>query len=514
MRTGARVRRINRPLDYNEGIMTMGRPLRHTRRGVAFRQALVVALGGTTFALLASCESAIAPTQPRAANLPTARQQSSAEDADPQATILVGTGNPSIDVPAVQAAVDHGGFVLLKGHFSFDKEPTRPVALTLSSAPPRAAYAPAAEVLVSKAVTVSGTGESDAGMTTIESGTIPFYVNAPGQRVTIRRLRFVRPISSAILVYAVRDLEIASSAIAGAVAYKNLADGIGINTSGAPPTLTTPGHPENVSGALNIVDNDIDMVGGTTADNTLGVVVFAAGTPGAAVNARVAGNTIKNTTEPAINFRRLEGYASVDHNVIRTGAVVGDPIRDHVIRVANTGLYRITDNSIDCEWPNSDAEGIGVFSSIASWPIEHVVVENNAVNMAAPSGTAFTAFSAGIGVFGFADSNVVRHNTINGRARAAISIPVFPLPPQAPAAPEDNAFIDNRFVRFAPTIADVFVGAHALRTRVVGPGTVEDEGDGTIVIQSLMTIRASTIADLDAASGLWSFANSAAGRRR
>jgi hypothetical protein len=76
---------------------------------------------------------------------------------------------------------------------------------------------------------------------------------------------------------------------------------------------------------------------------------------------------------------------------------------------------------------------------------------------------------------------VVRHNSIRGRARAGLSIPVFPLPPQAPAVPADNAFIRNRFVDFTPSQADIFVGQHALRTRIVGPGTVVDLGDGTII---------------------------------
>ena len=37
---------------------------------------------------------------------------------------VVGTGDPIVDVPAVQAAVDQGGRVILKGHFSFDAPPT------------------------------------------------------------------------------------------------------------------------------------------------------------------------------------------------------------------------------------------------------------------------------------------------------------------------------------------------------------------------------------------------------
>jgi hypothetical protein len=42
--------------------------------------------------------------------------------------VVVGTGNPDIDVPAVQAAVDQGGNVILKGHFSFNRPPTVPTA--------------------------------------------------------------------------------------------------------------------------------------------------------------------------------------------------------------------------------------------------------------------------------------------------------------------------------------------------------------------------------------------------
>lgn len=458
---------------------------RHTltsraRRAVSLQRALVAGLVGTSFALLASCESGTEPTLGRRAQL-SAQQHSSADDREPNVTVVVGTGVPSIDVPAVQAAVDQGGTVRLKGHFSFDEAPTKLIAPSLSSGPPGQAYAPAAEVVVSKAVTISGTGEAGDEMTTIDAGTIPFYVDAPGERVTIRRLRFVKPISSAILVFAVRDLEIASSTIAGMVTYKTLSNGIGINTSGSPPTPAAPGAPANVSGTLNIRHNDIDMVGGTTADNTLGVLVFGVGTAGAEVDAHVTENRISNTTEPAINFRRIEGRATVSHNVIATGSVAANVTRIQVIRVANTGVYRITDNVIDCQWANADAEAIGLFSNVASWPIEHAVVENNEVHMSAPAGTVFTAFSAGIGVFGFADSNVVRHNTIRGSARAGLSIPVFPLPPQAPTAPEGNAFVNNRLVQFTPAVADIFVGAHALRTRIVGPGTVEDEGDGTII---------------------------------
>ena len=48
-----------------------------------------------------------------------------------QAVAIRGTGNPEIEVPAVQAAVDHGGQVVLMGHFSFDRPPTKWIELSV-----------------------------------------------------------------------------------------------------------------------------------------------------------------------------------------------------------------------------------------------------------------------------------------------------------------------------------------------------------------------------------------------
>src|SRR5215469_8993483 len=76
-----------------------------------------------------------------------------------QATVVIGTGNPDADVPAIQAAVNLGGEVVLRGHFSFDTPPTIPLAT----------------ILISKAVSISGVQDAS-----IEAGTIPFYVAAPG----------------------------------------------------------------------------------------------------------------------------------------------------------------------------------------------------------------------------------------------------------------------------------------------------------------------------------------------
>ena len=120
---------------------------------------------------------------------------------------VVGTGIPGVDVPAVQAAVNLGGDVILERNFSFNTSPTIPTAPPLSGA----GY-PKATILVSEAVTISG-----AKNASIEGGSIPFYVEAPGASVTIQGLRFIKPAARAVVVYAANGLTIANCKIEGVV---------------------------------------------------------------------------------------------------------------------------------------------------------------------------------------------------------------------------------------------------------------------------------------------------------
>ena len=413
----------------------------------------------TSLLLVGSCESPNAPRslQPSAPSL---------LESEPEGAVVVtGTGDPSIDVPAVQTAVDQGGRVVLRGHFSFDQPPTQPIA------PPFVAanFPPAAQVLVSKAVSITGDDDEPA---TIDAGTIPFYVDAAGQSVTFERLHFVRPTEGAILVFAVSGLEVASSSIDGLVPYKGLASGIWVDPSANVPMPTKPWHPENVSGTLRIIHNDFDLTGGTATDNTLGITIFGVGVEGAEVSAEVIGNRIRNVTEPAINFRQIVGTARIEHNRITTGSLAGTTAtRNQAIRVVNTGTYLIAHNFIECNWANAEAQAIGVFSQFSAWPIQNAVVADNDIDMAAPDGTVFTDFSAGIGVYGYANANLVERNRIRGQARAGISMPVFPLT-GTPAIPANNAFIRNRFVRFTPSLDDYFLG------NSIGTVIVEAGGEG------------------------------------
>jgi hypothetical protein len=180
--------------------------------------------------------------------------------------------------------------------------------------------------------------------------------------------------------------------------------------------LANPGHPEKISGTLLIANNDSDLAGGMAGDQTVGVLVFSVGVPGAEVEAYVSGNTIRNTTEPAIDVRRIVGRAYIERNVITTGSVAGLPAGPMAIRVVNTGSYLIAHNSIDCGWADGRAKGIGVYSQFAEWSMERAIVVDNDVTMSAPEGTVFGVDSAGIQVRGFAQSSVVQDNRIRGRA--------------------------------------------------------------------------------------------------
>ena len=444
--------------------MPEGDPVLHTH----LKQLLVVGLAGAASLLISSCESTT--TAPRdGTNISSALQLAAVTSTKAQGVVVVGTGDPAIDVAAVQAAVDQGGDVILKGHFSFRTSPTVVVPLV--------GY-PSATVLVSKGVTITGAREDrdDGEMTTINGGSIPFFVSAPGARVSIKRLRFVRPISDAVLVYAVSGLDITSCRIEGLEPFQHAAEGIGINTSGNPPTPSRPGKPENVSGTLRVAGNDIDA-GGTGVDNTLGIVVLSVGTARTPVQLQVSGNTITNSTERAINLYQVGGEALVDRNAITTSAIAGAAggIAPDAIHITGSGLYRVTHNSVHSRWAKGAA--IRVHSQFAAWPIAHAVVENNDVYMDAPAGTVFGTNSAGIDIWGNARDNLVTHNKIRGRARAALAANVF-----NGGVPANNSFINNRFRGFEASVADVFVGPGATGTRIVGRGTVDDRGTGTIIV--------------------------------
>jgi len=392
-----------------------------------------------------------------------------------QAITVAGTGDPNVDVPAVQDAVDQGGRVVLIGHFSFDRSPTTPAGETYSRM-----------VTVSKQVVIAGNRDQQGEMPTIEGGFIPFLVEAPSARVAVQGLRFVRPKGTAIWIYAVKGLTIASCRIEGVEASADysryaggagfLANGIFVGANPTPPSTAQPGQPENFSGTLAILNNDIEMEG-TSAGNSLGIVIFGVGkSPDKEVDIYISGNNISNVTEPAINFRIVGGQAHAERNVISTG-VTGNTTPD-AIRIVGAGSYLIAHNLIDCGWANGAASGINVFGQSATLQEASAIIADNDVTMSTPAGTVFADGTAGIVIGGFAQGNTSLNNRIRGRARAALAVVG-----RNGGTPSNTRFVSNDLDGLQASLASVFVDAGVANTLVVGrPAGVEDHGSGTVVI--------------------------------
>jgi len=386
-----------------------------------------------------------------------------------QPVLIIGTGDAARDVPAVQDAVNGGGDITLQGHFNFALPPTKPVAALLASG----WYPPAAEILISKAVNISGVRDARGEMATIESGTIPFYIDAPGDSVRIRGLRFVRSISAAILVRAVHGLEIRLSKIEALVPFPRLAEGIAINTAGGMPMPTSPGNPKEVFGKILIANNEIDGTGGTADSMTGGIRVYSVGqAPDRVADVDIIGNRVSNVSTSAINIRRVAGRVRILGNTIRTSTATRGNV--DCVRLVSASSFLMAENTVECRWPNAPA--IQVFSPFPEWPTERAIVEDNTVIMSPAPGAALGEYSAGISIRGFAKGDTVRHNTISGRALFALSMYEF-----RGGVPADNAFIDNRLEGFEATSADILVGSGVVRAQIIGPGSVTDHGSGTVL---------------------------------
>lgn len=361
-------------------------------------------------------------------------------------TVVTGTGNPDIDIAAVQAAVDRGGAVELRGHFSFDNPPAMHGELPDLMA----------TVLVSKAVTISGTWDEHGEMTVIQGGEIPFAVEARGAAVRIERLRFVRPKYLAIFVDEVSGLAIESCTIEDVQPMlhpgnsSGLTSGIGIfvSTVMGLPVPDRRGVPGNVSGKLAILNNQISGVG--AADAGMGIMVANVGDQEKPVDVDISGNTIRDSSMRGINMMQIGGQARIERNTVATSVIYAGRAggRFSGIHCGGSGAYRIAHNVIDVADPN--AAGICVKDyPVLGAAIERATITENDVTMSPPEGAVFGVGSAGIEVLGLARGTVVQGNRIRGRARVGISVA-----PGRIGAPAGSTFDRNDHEHLITTRAD------------------------------------------------------------
>ena len=361
-------------------------------------------------------------------------------------TVVVGTGDPDIDIAAVQTAVDRGGAVVLRGRFSFDNPPTRHGTLPDLMA----------TILVSKEVTISGAWDEHGEMTTIDGGEIPFAVEARGAAVRIEKLRFLRPKLYGIFVDAVSGLTIESCTIEsleplpvpGQSTGMRYGFGIYVATLLGLPTPERPGNPENISGKLSILNNQISVSG--AADEGMGIFIVSVGDLEKPVEVEISGNTIRNTTQKGINVRQIGGRARIERNIVTTSVVYAGPAPSYVngILCACSGSYLIAHNLINVADPNGAGIRIKGCSGLGA-ATERASITDNDVSMAAAEGAVLGVASAGIEIKGLARGTVVQRNRIRGRARVGLSVA-----PDKAGNPTGNTFDRNDQEHFISPLTD------------------------------------------------------------
>jgi hypothetical protein len=319
-------------------------------------------------------------------------------------------------------------------------------------------------------------------MATIDDGTNPFYVEAPGAHVTIQGLRFVHAKSCAIYVVAARGVEITSNRIEGIVRAAPLNFDYGIVLVGNVDAFGAGyggGNAEDVSGTLRVANNDIDLEAQEGAGAFIAINVIGVGkSPDEEADLHVSGNNIVNSSERPINIYGVGGRAYIERNNITTTTGPGINVMPSgdVMHIVGPGSFLISHNTINCQWSSGLQAGIRLLTR-ANEPVSQAVVVENDINMSAPDGTKFGATSAAIEIRGVGEGNIVVNNRIRGRANFAMSVA------NQNGTPQKTAFIMNDLSGFTSAQADVFVDAGGTNTIAVGgQGTVEDHGAGTVVV--------------------------------
>lgn len=376
---------------------------------------------------------------------------------------IVGTGIPAVDVAAVQAAVDGGGTVRLKGSFSFDLPPIADRT-----------------ILVSTGVVIEGVPDEQGNLPLISGGVKPFQVVAPGASVTLRGLRFTGSLLTVIEVRAADGLTIERCRIDGVEPL--FAPAIGTTLAiGVVLGFFTTGE---VVGAISIVQNELD-IGGTAADRSEAIAAIGVGHPDRPAEMRIAENVVTNTVAHGIDVRNVVGRTVIERNDVVTGPVggqmvtTGDRFVDG-IRILGGGSYVVAHNRIDAGYEN--AAGIRLQGGPFG-PVTGAIVFGNDILMGGPDAAAFGSESAGIELRRAAAGNTIVGNRVRGRAGAALALIAEPA-----GAPHSTTFLGNNHTGLAATLADVHVGPGVTDTTVIGGhGTILDLGTGTVIKGAYIT---------------------------
>ncbi len=377
-----------------------------------------------------------------------------------RATLVEGQNDSAVDVANVQAAVDQGGEVTLRGLFDFG----------------------AGSVVIANDVDISGqVGKDGTLLTTISGGVRPFSsgpapapVLAPGPRISIRHLDFVGAHAPAISLTYASGIDISGNHFSGIVPAPSLGMPYqrAVYISGLAQS-----HPEAITGTVTVAHNVMDM------DTSLAPVMCQ----GVAL------------------FLTTGVEAEISHNQIFACSRNSIEAMDNYLGAAGEGLVRITHNRIvspaqGFPWPNPNTPGgisYGWYYNPAAAgdpamasPFE---VAHNSIEINGPAGFGIVAMTTGssvhhnaihmntgnVGIAAASGDNLFEQNTVTGTASFALM--VTRLSPAYPAA-TGNYLLSNDVSLFTPKVADYLLTVGTTGNVVCGAtGSALDLGIGNTV---------------------------------
>jgi hypothetical protein len=384
---------------------------------------------------------------------------------------VTGTGDPAVDVPAVQAAVTAGGKVTLVGTFDFGAT---------------------GRVVISRDVDIRGKDGATVkgGFFTFLSPLPALPVTAPGPAIRIRGLSFDGALRSPIHVAYARSVEVRGNRIANVRPWVvtpanpavpipgfRLQQGIILGTYYAYPSAVVPGA---FTGSVTVAGNDLEMTGDAPSQTLCQGIVLMRGW---GVKARIAENNIvgcsRNAIEVLDNVRDEAGHGRIDvvENRIHApaigvpfptanrpnGIIIGwflDP--SGAIDPARNVPHRVTENDVTCDGQFST----GIFA--------------NSTGVAIRENTVAVAGTGAYGIVLASPGGRLTENRFAGGGRAAMNLfRFFPALPQL--TPGGNRLACNDVSGFTSSVADLILGGND--NLVTGfTGSVLDQGTGNQVL--------------------------------
>ena len=383
--------------------------------------------------------------------------------AEAQITV-VGQNNPTVDIQAVQKAVDQGGTVNLKGTFDFGNE---------------------GRVNITKDVKIIGEADHKGtpatkikgGFWTLHSP-LPAKLppEVPGPKITIQSINFDGALWTPIYLAYGSGATISNNKMTN-IRPKAMDEPVfgkpGLNRQQG--IICHPGYPQPIetrkyipnlfTGNLIIEDNDIDLANDVLA-KTMSQGVMVVWTTG--INAQIQRNTIincaRNSIETIDNFLGKDG----------SGMII---VKDNKLVPATEGLpvpSPQTPNGIMAGWFLDISGGLDPQRNI-----KHVVV-NNAIR---------TRGKTSFGIVAFTDGAVVVNNAILSEGTEALALgirssdgyiafnkiegassrPGMIVGPWKPLKGSKNVLIDNDLSRFKGLTADVVFDKGACDNLFIGP---------------------------------------------